>query len=376
MKLIEFFNEDMTPNWEMFEKTFPDMATCGHSMHYHSEGSPLNHTKLVADVMYDTVKQHIGTSMEEYYIIMMSAALFHDIGKPLTTNWDEKQKDWCCKSHGEAGEHLFRNMFFEEHLDLREKVAYLIRYHMLLHHILLKTKECKEREFVQLMNGLMPFEDMLLLHECDLRGSINKESTDEKVAKHIFDIRTAIEQVKSEGLNNIWKDVSKNTAKMYVMIGIPGSGKSTYAEHLKITEKINSLVDLPIISRDTVRIEMGLCGDGEKCMGSNEEEKEVTRIVENKIKALSKKGMSFIVDNTSLKRKYREQYANYIKDYDIVPVFIYVEAPSLTDNFKRRNGQIKEHIIQYMWNSMEFPHRSECYELRLIDQNNDSEYIL
>ena len=36
--------------------------------------------------------------------------------------------------------------------------------------------------------------------------------------------------------------------KVYIMIGIPGSGKSTYVK--------NNLADIPMISRDIIRIEL------------------------------------------------------------------------------------------------------------------------
>ena len=375
MKLIELFNKDLTPNWDVFEKTFPEMSTCHHSERWHKEGSATNHTRLVAEEMYKRVSQLIGKD-EDRYIIMMSAAMLHDIGNPSTTYWDEKQGDWCCKSHGEAGERLFRNIFFDERLDLREKVAYLIRYHMLLHHTLQKGKERQERELIQLMNGLMPFEDMLLLNECDLRGSINEENTEENISSHINSLNEAVATLKSEGKDNQWKYADERSAKMFVMIGIPGCGKSTYAEYLQKNELIRGVMTMPIVSRDLIRIEMGLCGEGEKCMGSKKEEDDVTRRVEEQIKGLSSMGASFIVDNTSLKKKYRDQYIDYISKYDVVPIYVYVEAPSLDENYNRRDGQIDKDIIKRMWDGMEFPNRSECYELWLVDERTNETYKL
>lgn len=373
MKLIDLFNEDMTPNWKVFEETFPRMLICQHSKRWHKEGNPLNHTKLVTDTMYERIKDK---PRDSWYLIMMSAAMLHDIGKPSTTYWDEKQKDWCCKSHGEAGERLFRNTFFEERIDLREKVAYLIRYHMLLHHTLQKGKERQERELIQLSNGLMPFEDMLLLNECDMRGSMNEENEDENVKSHISKLQSALDELKLEGKTNLWDYANEHSPKMFVMIGIPGSGKSTYANILKTENKAKDITELPIISRDTVRVELGLCVEGEKCVGTKEQENAVTNSIKEKIQTFSSMGVSFIVDNTSLKKKYRDQYIDYIKKYDVVPIYVYVEAPSLEENFNRRDGQIKKSIIQSMWDGMEFPHRSECYEMWLVDQRNDKTYKL
>ena len=376
MKLNDFFDHNMSPNWDLLLKTFPEMETCHHSIRYHKEGSVINHTRLVYNAMYERIKNVKRKDYTEWSLIMLSAALFHDIGKISTTYFDEKQGDWCCKSHGEAGEKLFRKVFFEERLDLREKVAYLIRYHMLLHHTMQKGAERQKKELIQMMYGTMPIEDMLLLNECDMRGSLNEENNEENITRHISKIKEAVEELKKDRKSNPFYYATDRTARMYVMIGIPGSGKSTYAETLKETEKAKGVFSLPIISRDTIRIEMGLCGEGEKCMGTPKQEDEVTRRVKESIQNLSSMGASFIVDNTSLKKKYRDQYIEYIKKYDVVPVYVYVEAPSLDENFKRRDGEIDSNIIQRMWDGFEFPNHSECHELWLVDERTNKTYKL
>ena len=370
MKLNDLFNEDLTVKWDVFNKVFPEMSTCHHSLRWHMEGSIANHTSLVYDEMRKRIKDVQREDYDEWSLIMLSAALFHDIGKISTTYFDDEQGDWCCKSHGKAGEKLFRKVFFEERLDLREKVAYLIRYHMLLHHTLQKGKVTKEKELIQLMNGLMPIDDMLILHECDCRGSINEENSDDNIKKHIADIQNEVNKLKLKGKDNLWKNVTDKTAKMYVMIGIPGSGKSTYAEALKGSSSIR------IVSRDTVRIEMGMCGYGEKCIGTPKQEDEVTKLMKEKIQDYASNGFSFIIDNTSLKRKYRKEYFDYVKKYDIVPIYVYVEAPSLEENFRRRDGEIDSSTIQRMWDGFEFPNRSECYEMWIIDQRAGKVYRL
>ena len=43
--------------------------------------------------------------------------------------------------------------------------------------------------------------------------------------------------------------------KIYIMIGCPGSGKSTLI-------KRNLVEDFPVVSRDIIREELGMCGVG------------------------------------------------------------------------------------------------------------------
>lgn len=340
MKLRDLFNENMTPNWDVFEKTFPEMETLRHSNRWHNEGSPLEHTKLVTTWMQKILKgqweYHTGTYYDDNYLIMMAAAMLHDIGKPSTTYWNEKEQDWCCKSHGEAGERIFRNLFREERIDLREKVAYMIRYHMTLHNFDNKPIE-KQKDIVShLADGTMPFEAMLLLNECDLRGSLNKDNTEEKIAAHISSIKSIYDEIEK---NSRWNYIDKDTIPVIVMIGVSGSGKSTYAHKLQAEYKAKTDVEIPIVSRDLVRVELGYCKDGEKYLGSKKEENEVTRIVDKRIKEFCNERKVFIIDNTSLKKKARKQYLDLCKEYNTVPIYIYIEAPSMEENIKRREDK-------------------------------------
>lgn len=375
MYLVDLFTDDMTPDWEVFERTFPEMATCNHSERWHKEGSPLEHTKLVTKEMYNRIKKfNFDSNPNEsaHYLIMMSAAMLHDIGKPKTTTWSSEKEDWTCKKHGEAGEKLFREIFMEERMDIRENVAYMIRNHMTLHHITDKDEERKKNEFSNLINGTVPFEDMLLLNECDMRGSISGENDDVTVTNRMSLLTEEMEKVKANPTNNKWRNINDNSRKAYVMIGIPGCGKSTFSEDLRKVYAEKGL-ELPIISRDTIRVELGYCKEGEKFLGNKKQENKVTKVFDEKIR--SQVG-DFIIDNTSLKAKYRNEYNEYFFNCDISPIYVYIEAPSIKDNIARRCGQINEDVIKRMWNDLEFPSRSECYELWLISQRENKTYKL
>ena len=372
MTLRDLFNKDMTPNWTVFEKTFPEMETLKHSMRWHDEGSPLEHTKLVTNWMQKFLKEtweyHNSEYYDDNYLIMMSAAMLHDIGKPSTTYWNEKERDWCCKSHGEAGERIFRNLFREERIDLREKVAYMIHYHMTLHNFDNKPIDKQKEIISRLADGTMPFETMLLLNECDLRGSSNKETTEESISNHISLVKSLYEDTEK---NSRWNYIDKDTIPVFVMIGVAGSGKSTYAHKLQAEYKTKTDVEIPIVSRDLIRVELGYCKEGEKYLGTEQEENEVTKIVDKRIKELCNERKVFIIDNTSLKKKARKQYLDLCKEYNAVPIYIYVEAPSMEENIKRREGQIDATIIERMWNTMEFPTKDECCSLRLVNPKNE-----
>ena len=70
----------------------------------------------------------------------------------------------------------------------------------------------------------------------------------------------------------------------------------------------------------------------------------------------------------NLQKKYRAQLINYIKPYNPNITIIYVEAPSIEDNIKRRNGMVDGDIIKSMIKKLDFPTESECDKLIIYKQ--------
>lgn len=80
MKFSELINENGV-NWEKVN-TIPEFIALGktlQSKRWHQEGDVLTHTKLVVK---NTQRILSGTTSEDNYIIGMTAALCHDLGKP------------------------------------------------------------------------------------------------------------------------------------------------------------------------------------------------------------------------------------------------------------------------------------------------------
>ena len=92
------------------------------------------------------------------------------------------------------------------------------------------------------------------------------------------------------------------------MIGLPGCGKSTWAEQYRRTHK-----NVVILSSDEIRKEL----TGEyQCF---EKEEEVWKTLDERIVQYSKQEepITVIVDATNLKNKYRIHYYEVAKDYDV-----------------------------------------------------------
>ena len=128
-----FTESHMTVNWNLVEQhpIFADLKKTKQSTVWHKEGDAFTHTKLVAKAMEKLLKKRNVSTFSEYWKMMMTAALCHDLGKAQTTKWDEEKKDWGCKRHGAASARIIRTIFQDEDFELREKVCFMARQHMI-----------------------------------------------------------------------------------------------------------------------------------------------------------------------------------------------------------------------------------------------------
>ena len=367
----DLFNEDMTPNWSFIE-TIPEfrkLATTKQSSIWHKEGDALTHTKLVTMEMQQYLHD-AGISGDDY-IRFMAAAICHDLGKGPTTKWDEEKKDWGCKRHGQASARIIRTLFYHEQIDLREAVCYMARHHMTLHHVFDKP-ERTNKALIRMSCGLVTVEDMNILNWCDSMGSISDQQTNESVNERFKKIMETAESLKCykqryPAFRNDWHMLEFFRSQDYtdpdevivpaesyeprfniiVMVGVPGSGKDYYFE--------NECKELgfKMISRDVIRTEMGL--KGEKPQGTKEQEKEVTRLFDEKMLEFCRKGESFVINNTNVRKEYRTGYLDKCMPFFPRVICVYCESPDLSVNKERRRRMMPERVIDRMWADMEFP---------------------
>lgn len=163
--------------------------------------------------------------------------------------------------------------------------------------------------------------------------------------------------------NTIDEAVAKHGADgkptAYLMIGMPGAGKSTWVK--------NNLPDLPVVSRDIIRgyDEVGVSnGVDDKKVGSKDQETLVTDIERREIKELCEKGEDFVVDDTNT-GKYRKGMVDYIRSCGARVVGIYVETDSETCK-SRRDGVIPGDAMDRMFGRMIKPNAEEFDDFKVV----------
>ena len=140
---------------------------------------------------------------------------------------------------------------------------------------------------------------------------------------------------------------------LYITVGLPGSGKSTYAKNF-IKDK-----DVEYLSSDSLRA----------IYGKSEEDQTVTPLVfghiKKKVDEFLKDGKNVLVDATSVNRKERSDYINTAKKYGakVVTIVFKMDRQGLIDRNKKRGEQggrvVPDWVIDKMLAKYEEPSHSE-----------------
>ena len=385
MKFKDLFNEDWSVNWEKIMKIpqFDKLMSTKQSAVWHKEGNVYLHLSLVTQAMEKLLNRNLVVVGSPAWVMCMAAALCHDLGKADTTKWSDEKNDWTTKNHGVVGERITRNLFYDEDVILREKVCYMVRHHMTLHHVYDKPEETNKR-LIKLSHGLVPMNYMILLNIADSLGSINDIETEDSIYDKEMKLMNDVSSLlcyqkpyslveKSQLIRHFIGYDGKvindnNDFCVYILCGFPGCGKSTYYKEF--------LADKPIISRDIIRGELGIAGatttNDKKVVGTREEEDKVSEIFDRKMIEYCENKESFVLDNTNLKYQYRKDYLLKIMKYNPKVKIIYVEAPNfINDCIERRKGEIPKKVYDRMESNFDFPQLYECDELIIVKQHSD-----
>jgi predicted kinase len=140
---------------------------------------------------------------------------------------------------------------------------------------------------------------------------------------------------------------------IYIAVGLPGSGKSTYAKNF-IKDK-----DIEYLSSDELRA----------VYGKDETDQSVTSIVfghiKRKVDEFLKDGKNVLVDATSVNRRERADYINAAKKYGakVVALVFKMDRQGLIDRNKKRGEQggrvVPDWVIDKMLAKYEEPSTNE-----------------
>lgn len=418
--------------WDNIEKLpeFAILEKCEQNPKWHSEGNVLKHVKLVCKYAVEAVNEYASNndfehdaynrardfneyetsyfepSCFDFAKTLLTAALFHDIGKGVTTK-KGKDGNWHAYEHEFEGEKMTRQLLWNFPVKFREDVCSLVRYHMLPIGILNRKNYLEE--IIRLSYNIPSWEMLIMLKKCDLEASIQKDDIlkerDRKLLNELESITKEIGRFKSvshftytpsyfynrvKDSQRFLNEIYKKPLNVIYIIGIPGAGKDTfiYNKLIKPSSEDSNFINLIPISqvnnpntvgiyslrrnntyvvcRDDIRAKLGLCKEGEKVVCSKKDEEKVNEYIKTEISEAAAEGKTIVINNTNLKKQYRAEILKYLSNYDIHITYIYVETLDFENNVKRRDGQISREQLLNCIKGFEWPEFDEYDEFFYI----------
>jgi len=143
-------------------------------------------------------------------------------------------------------------------------------------------------------------------------------------------------------------------ATVYMMIGLPASGKSTKAKEIAEEEGIL------VVSHDDIRRQLF----GRYDAFSPEENEKVFGAVRNKMRFYLKNGVSFVHDATNTRRRDRKRLIRFYKCYnvEIIGVVMLTPLEKCIKGNKERDRHVPEDIILRMYECFDFTLEREGFD--------------
>lgn len=392
MILDRFFINDIVLNWD-YINTIPEfakLADCEQNPVWHGEGNALAHTKKCVQVACDSAYMYADDLQDKRMIII--AVLLHDIGKSCTTEF--KNGNWHAYGHEFAGEKIARRILWDEEIEVRERICNAIRHHMEPLRIAdAKGGDLFKKLITPMFNPFFRWRDVLFVKYCDILGSkpSNEDETQIAISKlHTMEQYAFMldlynkklcygeESYKSFVLGKKVYWLRKLEPKMhyvYVMIGMPGSGKNAWITRNFIIDKEQNNDSVVVLSRDDIRAELGYCNEGDKVVLSKEKEEEVTKVFYDRFIDAIMADKVVVLNNINLKKQYRDDYVKFLAEHHINNVewhYVYVEADNMETLLLRRptfSKKIYENLIE----KFDFPQPGEYDKFCIVKQMKNGE---
>lgn len=364
-----------------FQLEFPDLAKSmkesNHSTNnpnpYHLEDSVFTHTMMVCqEAKNDPIQNKL-------------AALFHDLGKPLSRNLIEKdiQKATFFGHEGlsfwMAIEPLNK---LEEYgcitTDEKREILHMISLHDKLFQKMKEEDSCikeyKPETIVNMFQTEGEFNRFVKQCKNDAEGRFYlSKKPPVNLGIDIYNADTWKKYKKIPDHSFYLSKMSKRPPEstLTVLVGLPASGKSTYINNLKETKNFE------IVSRDNFIIEKGIelgltdlnYSEVFKTL-TNEEQDEITTKTFKKFTESIKKDLNVIVDMTNMSKKSRNKWLSSARKYKKHAVVFATDLNEIKKRNISRNSTEGKFIPEYVFNNM-----MQSFTVPTLEEFDSIEYI-
>jgi predicted kinase len=335
------------------------MADCPQDPEYHGEGDVLIHTQMVCAALVNNPDWQHLPALERS--IVFAAALFHDIAKPATTQRGDDGR-LHAKGHGKLGGRMVRDLLDEmgTPFGIRESIVAIVEMGSLP--LWFWDKPNPQRS-VLFASQVSRCDWLAMMADADLQGRICHDG--QKFADSIelfrefcqeqdcWDRPFAFASAQSRFIYFRKEDADPyydayDTTKFEVILtcAIPGTGKDYWISQQH--------PDLPVVSLDALRSEMGI--------GPKEEQGNVIRAARDLARSYLQRQMPFVWNATNVIRSQRGGLVDLCTDYQARLRIVYLEVPygqALHQN-QARDAVVPEVVVDRFRRRLEIPNITEA----------------
>jgi putative nucleotidyltransferase with HDIG domain len=369
------------PDWQIareeIEARYPwlrALADVPHQPEYHAEGDVLTHTHMVGEAL--TALEEWRTLAPVERSLLFAAALLHDIAKATCTRV-EPDGQITSPGHARAGASTARSLLWRAEppvpFQIREIIARLVRHHGLP---LWFWDKADPRRSVIAASQSVRLDWVALLAEADVRGRIcaDQDSLLDRIAlfreycaeQQCYRVPRAFATDHSRFVyfhsaqpDPDYAAYDDTRCEVILMSGLPGAGKDTWLR--------DHHPDLPVISLDQIRREMGVAASGDQ--GT------VVQAAKERARVYLRQGRSFAWNATNIVKSIRSQLIDLFASYGARISIVYLDTPF--DTIIRRNARrsrpdaVPERVITRMADRLDVPDLTEAHRVEWINDSED-----
>jgi putative nucleotidyltransferase with HDIG domain len=340
------------------------MRVCPQDPEYHAEGDVWTHTRMVCEAL---------VGLPEWAVLepaaretLFAAALLHDVGKPATT----QEIDGRVRSpgHSAVGASMARQILWdlEAPLQVRERVACLIRHHQTPFFLIDSDDPLRKAAHISLSGRC---DQLAILSRADALGRVCAKQSEILANVALFEEFCLEERCldrpwpfpsdhsrfvyfRTPGRDPRYEAYDDTRAEVVLMSGLPGAGKSSWvAENL----------DLPVISLDRLRAELRV--------SPQDHQGPVLSRARELATGYLRAAEPFVWDATNLSRDSRTRPIGLFAAYNARVRIVYVDAPRsrlLLQN-RAREGWVPEHTLERLTHQWQVPDLTEAHRVDWIE---------
>ncbi len=375
------FQGDEPPTWSELDEGYQwvrDLKDTPQDPVYHAEGDVWIHTRMVLEELTDMPEWRALS--EPWKSITFAGCLMHDIAKPRFTKTEDGRI--TSRGHSGGGERMVRRLFWNGELGpaplaVRESIAGLVRLHGLPMYLLERADprrelfraagraRCDILSLVAMadMRGRTCVDQPALLETVELFREYAREQGCLDKPYGFASDHARFSYFRAEDRDPSYAAFDDTEFRVIMMCGLPGSGKDHWIK--------SHAPDLPMLSLDDVRAEMGAASAGNQGP--------VAREARERAREYLRKNQSFVWNATNLTRRIREPLTDLFVSYGARVELIYLEADRATllerqktraktaDRTGEKDRAVPAQVLDKMMHMLDFPEPWEATTVNYLD---------